>query len=123
MPILVAVRDLMLRSRISEAAGRVGVPVRLAPRGAALSESARELGSGTLLVDLGEPGVLDELRRVKAAGGVRIVGFLGHLETELARAALEAGADEVLSRGQLVARLDGLLRAAAADPGAAADPR
>ncbi len=112
MPILVAVRDLVFRSKIHAAAERLGVAVRLAPRGTPLSEAARELGGGTALVDLAEPGVLEEIRLVKRSGGVRVVGFLGHLEVELARAAREAGADEVLSRGQLVQRLDDLLRGA-----------
>jgi hypothetical protein len=116
MSILVAVRDLVFRSKIHAAAERLGVPVRLAPRGTPLSVAARDLGGGTALVDLSEPGVLDELRTAKAAGGVRIVGFLGHLEVELARAAAEAGADEVLSRGELSRRLDDVLRAAAAAP-------
>ncbi len=120
MAVLVAVRDLLLRSRISEGAQQAGVPIRLARRGVTLSESARELGHGTALVDLSEPGILDELRLVKAAGGVRVVGFLGHLETDLAAAARAAGADEVLSRGQLLARLEDVLRAAAAAEGAPA---
>lgn len=113
MPILVAVRDLLFRSRISAAAERLGVLVRLAPRGVPLSQSVPEPGS-TLLVDLNEPGMLDELRRLDRAGGVRVIGFLGHLETDLARAAREAGVDEVLSRGQLAAQLDEVLRSAGA---------
>jgi DNA-binding NarL/FixJ family response regulator len=117
--VLVAVRDLLFRSRISAAAERLGLPVRLAPRGVPLSQAARDLGAGTVLVDLGEPEILDEIRRVKAAGGVRVVGFLGHLQTELADAALRAGADEVLSRGQLALRLDEVLRSASADHAAA----
>jgi hypothetical protein len=112
MPVLVAVRDLLFRSKIQASADRLGVSLRLAPRGAPLSEAARELGSGLALVDLGEPGVVDEIRRVKRSGDVRVIGFLGHLEVELARAAREAGADEVLSRGQLAQRLDDLLRGA-----------
>ncbi len=113
MPILVAVRDLVFRSKIHAAAERLGVAVRLAPRGTPLSQAARELGGGTALVDLSEPGVVEEIRLVKQAGGVRVIGFLGHLEVGLARAAHDAGADEVLSRGQLVQRLDELLRGAA----------
>jgi hypothetical protein len=112
MPVLVAVRDLMFRSKIQAAAERLGVELRLSPRGTPLSAAARELGGGTALVDLSEPGALDEIRQVKRDGGVRVVGFLGHLEVELARAAREAGADEVLSRGQLVQRLDEVLRRA-----------
>ncbi len=111
MPILVSVRDLLFRSRIQAAAERLGVAVRFAPRGAPLSEAARALGEGTVLADLSEPGVLEEIRAVKRSPGVRVVGFLGHLEVDLARAAREAGADEVLSRGQLVQRLDAVLTA------------
>ncbi len=111
MPFLVAVRDLVFRSKIQAAAERLGVPVRLAPRGTPLSQAVRELGEGTVLADLGEPGVLDEIRAGKAAARVRVVGFLGHLEVELARAAEEAGVDEVLSRGQFVQKLDDILRA------------
>ncbi len=112
MSILVAVRDLVFRSKIHAAAERLGVEVRLAPRGTPLSQAARDLGGGTALVDLSEPGAVEEIRRVKQVGAVRVVGFLGHLEVDLARAAREAGADEVLSRGQLVQRLDDLLRGA-----------
>ena len=112
MPVLVAVRDLLFRSRISAAAQRLGVDARLAPRGVPLADAVRDAGAATVLVDLGEPGVLDEIRRVRATGNARVVGFLGHLETALAQAALDAGVDEVLSRGQLAARLDDVLRSA-----------
>lgn len=112
MPVLVSVRDLVFRSKIHAAAERLGVPVRFAPRGTPLSEAARDLGQGVVLADLSEPGVLDEVRVVKRSPGVRVVGFLGHLEVELARAASEAGVDEVLSRGQFVQRLEALLTAA-----------
>jgi hypothetical protein len=111
MPILVAVRDLLFRSKIDAAAARLGVPIRVAPRGAPLSDSIRALGEGTVLADLGDPGVLDEVRAAKPASRVRVVGFLGHLQEDLARAAKDAGVDEVLTRGQFVQRLDDLLRA------------
>ena len=121
MPVLVAVRDLLFRSKIQTAAERLGVPLQLAPRGAPLADAARALGEGTLLADLGEPGMLEAIREAKAAAPVRVVGFLGHLQTELARTAAEAGVDLVLSRGELVQRLDEILRSAAAGgPGASA---
>lgn len=109
MAVLVAVRDLLFRSKIQAAADRLGIAVHLAPRGAPLSRAARDLGSGIALVDLAEPGVIDEIRRVKADGRVRVIGFLGHLQVDLMEAARGAGADEVLSRGQLAARLDDVL--------------
>lgn len=112
MPILVAVRDLLFRSRIQAAAERLAAQVRFAPRGVPLAEAARELGGGMILADLSEPGVLDQVREVKRSPGFRVIGFLGHLQVDLARAATDAGVDEVLSRGQLVQRLDGILGAA-----------
>jgi len=109
MPILVAVRDLVFRSKIHAAAERLGVPLQFAPRGTPLSEAARTLGEGTVLADLSEPGVLEDVPAAKRAARVRVVGFLGHLQADLARAATDAGVDEVLTRGQLVQRLDELL--------------
>jgi DNA-binding response OmpR family regulator len=115
MTVLVAVRDLLLRSRITETAERAGVRVRVAPRGVPLSQAVRELGPTAAVVDLAEPGVLDELRRVRTESGVHVIGFLGHLEVSLAAAATAAGAHEVLSRGQLVARLEAVLRSVAGE--------
>lgn len=111
MPVLVAVRDLMFRSKFQEAAARTGVDVRFAPRDRPLAEAIRELGAGTVLADLNEPGALDALRGA-AGGNVRAVGWLGHLQQDLMDAARAAGV-EVLTRGQLVAKLDGILRGAA----------
>jgi len=107
--VVVAVRDLVFRSKIHAAAGH-GVEVRLAPRGTPLAEAVRDAPGATLLVDLGEAGVVEQIGEAKRVAGVRVVGFLGHLETERMAEATAAGADEVLTRGQLVARLPELLR-------------
>ena len=108
--ILLAVRDLLSRSRIQAAADRLGVPYRLAPRSGVDEESLRQ--ATTVLADLGEPGALDLVRAAKRSGPARVVGFLGHLQQELMRDAAAAGVDEVLTRGELVRRLDDILRAA-----------
>lgn len=113
MPLLVAVRDLLFRSRIQAAGERLGIPLRFVPRTTSLSEAAREAGAAAVLADLSEPGILDEVRLAKGAGGPRVIGFLGHLQTDLAAAAREAGVDEVLSRGEVARRLDEILRSAA----------
>jgi len=110
MPLIVAVRDLVFRSKIFAAAERVGAEVRLAPRGTPLPEAVRALGPGTVLADLSEPGVVAEVPAARLAGATRVIGFLGHLQTELMAQAAAAGVDEVLTRGQLVQRLDGILR-------------
>ncbi len=109
--IIVAVRELVFRSKISAAAERLGVTVRLAPRSAALQDLVGEADGGIFIVDLTPAGILDEVRAAKRAGAGRIVGFLGHLQTELMHEASLAGADEVLSRGEFVKRIDDILRA------------
>jgi len=108
-PLVVAVRDLVFRSKIHAAAERQGVPLRLAPRGSTLAEAIAGLEHPTVLADLGEPGLIDQVRAVKAAGPVRVIGFLGHLQEGLMAEARAAGVDEVLTRGQFVVRLDSLL--------------
>jgi hypothetical protein len=109
--VLVAVRELTFRSKIQAAADRLGVDVRFAPRTATLAEALGGGASGTVIVDLTQPGILVEVRALKQAAPVRVVGFLGHLEEDLMRDAADAGVDEVLPRGQFVRRLDDLLRA------------
>jgi hypothetical protein len=110
MPVILAVRDLVFRSKILAAAERLGADVRIAPRGTPLAEAARAHGPGTLVVDLGEPGVVDQVPEAKGAGAARVVGFLGHLQGDLMEASRRAGVDEVLTRGQFVQRLDDILR-------------
>jgi len=110
MPVIVAVRDLVFRSKIFAAAERLGADVRLAPRGTPLAEAVRRLGPGTVLADLSESGVVAEVPAARQAGARKVIGFLGHLQTELMAEASAAGVDEVLTRGQLVQRLDGILR-------------
>jgi AmiR/NasT family two-component response regulator len=110
MPVILAVRDLVFRSKILAAAERLGADVKIASRGAPLEQAARDHGPGTLIVDLGEPGVVEQVSAAKGAGATRVVGFLGHLQADLMEASRQAGVDEVLTRGQFVARLDDLLR-------------
>ena len=112
MPVILAVRDLVFRSKILAAAERLGADVRIAPRGTPLDQAARDHGPGTLVVDLGEAGVVEQIAAAKEAGASRVVGFLGHLQSDLMEASQRAGVDEVLTRGQFVQRLDDILRGA-----------
>jgi CheY-like chemotaxis protein len=109
-PLVVVVRDLVFRSKIHAAAERQGVPLRLAPRGSTLAEAIAGIERPVVLADLSEPGLLEQIRALKATGPVRVIGYLGHLQEEFMAEARAAGVDEVLTRGQFVVRLDSLLQ-------------
>lgn len=108
--LLVAVRDLLFASKIDAAAKRLGVELTWAPRNVPLSAVALERRPARILADLGEQGILDQLRDIRArVPRTRVVGFLGHLRQDLATEAREIGVEEVLTRGQLATRLDAVL--------------
>jgi hypothetical protein len=111
--ILVAVRDLLFGSKIDAAAKRLGVEVAFAPRDGSLAAAVAERRPALLLAALDQPGALDALREVRALPAPpRIVGFLGHLSTDLMDEARALGVDEVLTRGQLAGSLDRVLGSA-----------
>jgi hypothetical protein len=107
--IIVSVRDLMFRSKIQEAAARLGVATRFVPRSATIEQAVTETGGGTVIVDLTQPGILEEIRAVRRTASPHVVGFLGHLQSELMQEASAAGVDEVLARGEFVKRIEEVL--------------
>lgn len=108
--LLVMVRDLLFGSKIDAAAKRTGVPVAWVGRGSTLAETAREQRPHSVLVDLGEPRALEDVRALRSdLPDVRVIGFVGHLRTDLIEEARSLGVIDVLTRGQLSASLDDVL--------------
>ncbi len=114
--LLVAVRDLFFGSKIDAAARRRGVPVAWAPRGVPLADAVRERRPDVVLADLGEAGAMDALRALLAdRPATRVIGYLGHLRTDLMDEARAIGVEEILTRGQLSASLEDVLLRARGD--------
>ena len=108
--ILLAVRDLLLGSKIDAAARRLGIALDRVPRGGSLRAAVRERRPAVVLADLGEAEIMVELRAVRAEfPGARVVGFFGHTRLDLRDEARAIGLDQILTRGQLVASLDAVL--------------
>src|SRR5260370_22579585 len=98
---------------VGETAERLGGEVKVATTGDALMpllDSSPKL----LIVELNsrnEP--IAAIERVRAAkNGVRVVGFLSHVQTELAAQARAAGCDEVMPRSAFTQNLAAILAAA-----------
>ena len=101
--VLAAVEDLLFRSKISETAETLGIEARFPRNRRKVVEAIRESPPDLLVLDLNsarfEP--LDLLRTIKSDEvGLQTptVGFLSHVQRDLAIAAKEAGCDRVMAR-------------------------
>ncbi len=112
--VLAAVEDLLFRSKISETAERVGVEAAFPRNPEKLLDALRASPPDLLVVDLNSARFkpLELLRAVKsdaALRGVRTVGFLSHVQADLAVAARESGCDRVMARSAFVENLPRVL--------------
>jgi len=104
--VVAMVRDLIFATKIRSTGAALGVEVRSA-RGA-----ADAAGASLVLIDIDDDEIDLEgtIRALLAAEPrPRIVAFGSHVNAERIRAARAAGADEVLPRSALVAKLPGLI--------------
>ena len=104
----------MFRSKISETADALGVEAAFPRSPERLIEALRASPPDLLVIDLNsarfEP--LELLRIVKSDGAledVRTVGFLSHVQGDLALAARESGCDRVMARSAFVENLPRVL--------------
>ena len=101
--VLAAVEDLWLKSKISETAAQPGVEAGFPRSPQRLLDPLRESPPDLLILDLNsarfEPlTLLRDVRSDEATRDVPTLGFLSHVQQDLAVAAREAGCDRVLAR-------------------------
>jgi DNA-binding NarL/FixJ family response regulator len=105
--------DLFFQMKLAETAKQLGVEVKVATNGEAfmgLMASEPKL----VIVDLNARSqplqAIEKLRQTRK--DVRVVGFLSHVQTELAAQAQAAGCDEVLPRSSFTQNLAAILSVA-----------
>jgi DNA-binding NarL/FixJ family response regulator len=106
--ILVAIQDLYFASKID--ATRAGIA--RADRTRPVVDQVRELAPTRLILHLSNPAAIETIRAIKsdpALAATEIVAFVGHTQTALIAEAKSAGADRVLSQGELAQQLATLL--------------
>ena len=101
--ILGAVEDLLFRSKISETASQLGIEAAFPRSPKKLLDALRESPPDLLVLDLNsarfEPlALLRDVKTDEAMREVSTVGFLSHVQKDLAVAAREAGCDRVVAR-------------------------
>lgn len=112
--VLAAVEDLLFKSKISETAETLGIEASFPRSSKKLLGALRESPPDLLVLDLNsarfEP--LELLRTVKsddATKDVTTVGFLSHVQKDLAVAAKKAGCDKVMARSAFTKDLPKIL--------------
>jgi CheY-like chemotaxis protein len=112
--VLAAVEDLLFRSKISETAEQLGIEAKFPRSRRKLLEALGESQPDLLVLDLNstrfEP--LELLRTAKSdevARQIPTVGFLSHVQKDLAVAAKEAGCDRVMARSAFTRDLPRIL--------------
>ncbi len=112
--ILAIVDDLFFLSKIQQTAKLLGVTVEPVAPGKVAGRVAQGPVRAVIL-DLNHRSgsALATLRAIKAdakIGASQVIGFLSHVQTDLAAAAREAGCDVVLARSTFSQRLPELLK-------------
>jgi hypothetical protein len=108
--IVARVEDLMFRAKIDAAARHLDVAVKYAAAPGDLARAC-ETKPAAVFIEL-TPASVEEVSRLKRSASGRdvpIVGFLPHVDTDLAEKARAAGADRVLSRSQFSESLPDLI--------------
>ena len=112
--VVAAVEDLLFRSKIYETANALGVEALFPRSPKKLIEKIHESPPDLLVLDLNsarfEPlQLLKQLKSDEASRGVPVVGFLSHVNKDLAVAARESGCDRVVARSAFTKDLPEIL--------------
>ena len=101
--VMAAVEDLLFKSKISETASTLGVEALFPRSPKKLVEQATQHPPDLLVLDLNsarfEPlNLLKQLKSDEASRSVPVIGFLSHVQKDLAVAARQSGCDRVMAR-------------------------
>jgi PleD family two-component response regulator len=112
--VLAAVEDLLFKSKISETASTLGIEASFPRNPKRLLEALHESPPDLLVLDLNsarfEPlSLLRSVRSEEATSDVPTVGFLSHVQKDLAVAAREAGCDRIVARSAFTRDLPQIL--------------
>jgi DNA-binding NarL/FixJ family response regulator len=115
--VVCAVDDLMFSSKISSAAKAVGVALCFERTPEKVTSTVRDRQASLVIIDLNSRRlkpleVVAALKHDPALAGIRIVGYVSHVDTATIDAARRAGTDQVLARSAFSERLPEILRSA-----------
>ena len=119
--VLIAVDDLLFRSKIRATAKQAGVELAFARSRQDILDQARALQPPLVIFDLNsgktDPiGTISAMKSDPALASIRTLGFVSHVDSDTISAAREAGTDQVMARSAFAAQLAEILLASGAGP-------
>ncbi len=111
--VIALIDDLFFQARLAETARQVGIELKVVTTAEALAEEARS-ATGLVVIDLNaRADAIGAIETLCAAGNaVPVIGFLSHVQTELAERARAAGCREVMPRSKFTQDLAAILSSA-----------
>lgn len=109
--LVATVEDLFFRSKIDATARNLNVPVRFVER-KDLTAVCLEGKTAAVLMELSNGSSLDAIRSLRQnpkCKDVPVIGFLSHVDRDLAREAESAGVTQVMPRSQFAETLPDLM--------------
>ncbi len=106
--VLLAIPDLIFNTRVADAVRALGGTAHDITATTAAESAA---GADLAVVDTGAPGARAVIAAL--AGAVPVLAYGSHVDIAGQRAALQAGANRLVTRGKLTAELPALLQATA----------
>jgi DNA-binding NarL/FixJ family response regulator len=119
--VLALVDDLFFQAKMTETALKLGVTLKTVSTGTALVKALEAAPDGAgvdvprlVVVDLNaRQGAVEAIEQLQRSGNpIPVIGFLSHVQTELAQRAQAAGCKQVMPRSSFTANLAEILRQA-----------
>jgi CheY-like chemotaxis protein len=116
--VLALVDDLFFQARLAETARKLGVTLKTVSTGATLVKMLEAAPDGVpgdlprlVIVDLNaRQGAVEAIEQLQRSGNpIPVIGFLSHVQTELAERARAAGCKQVMPRSSFTANLSEIL--------------
>jgi CheY-like chemotaxis protein len=109
--VVALVDDLFFQSKMMETARQVGVDLRACSTPEALTSEISARAPRLVVIDLNARGnPLEAVRQVQSfAGGIPLIAYLSHVQTDLAESARAAGCRDVMPRSKFARDLAAIL--------------
>ena len=105
MKIVALLDDLFFTSKIREASKPLNLDVEFIKNSDYLSDKIKSMRPSLIIIDLNSKSInaLDVIRELKSSEetkGIRILGYLSHVQTDLRKEASDAGCDLLFPRSK-----------------------